>query len=297
VTNHTEPTRPTGARRWIVSAVATLSALGVLGAVGAYYVPGILDRLGAGVTDRLPFDVEFLGDRTLSPSYLFPGAVQPGDVPSELLQQRNLPELRRWAADHGGVIADRQRMRFVLRGRTDAVAHIDDVRVRVVERRPPRCGWVNMWGPLGGVVEPRLVRFDLDTDAPARWYVDDQPAERPAFTVTATEEETIDVDLSTSDVEADWVIEVTYSSAERDGVLVIDDHGRPFVMTTAARAVAYTKSADGHLVRDPDSDGSAAAGCTGWAGPPRCVAGGGNTRGPGQPGFRRSCGPDRQRTG
>jgi hypothetical protein len=45
-----------------MASIAALTSLGVLGAVGAYYVPGILDRLGAEATDRVPVDFDLVLD-------------------------------------------------------------------------------------------------------------------------------------------------------------------------------------------------------------------------------------------
>ena len=220
--------------------VAVLAALGILGAIGAYYVPGVLDRLGSVTTDRLPFEVELLGDQTDEPSYLFPTNLRPSDLPAELLARpRRIDEFRRWATDHDAVLAIGATIRFVLRGRTDAVVHINEVRVRVVELRPARCGWVNSWGPQGGAVSPRVLEVNLDRVTEQRWSIDGEPAQRPAFTVTAADEETFDLELSAEEFEANWVIDIAYSSAERDGRHTIDDGGKPFILASRPAADTY----------------------------------------------------------
>jgi hypothetical protein len=225
--------------------VAVLAALGILGAIGAYYVPGVLDRLGSVATDRLPFEVELLGDQTDEPSYLFPTNVRPSDLPAELLAlPRRMNEFRSWATDHEAVLAIGAQIRFVLRGRTEAVVHINEVTVRVVELRPARCGWVNSWGPQGGAVSPRVLEVNLDRATEQRWSIDGEPAQRPAFTVTAADEETFDLEVSAEESEAHWVIDIAYSSAERDGQHTIDDGGKPFVLASRAAADTY-ESIDG----------------------------------------------------
>jgi len=225
--------------------VAVLTALGILGAIGAYYVPGVLDRLGSVASDRLPFEVDLLGDQTDEPSYLFPTNVRPSDVPAEVLARpRRMDEFRRWAANHDGVLAIGAKIRFILRGRTEAVVHINEVRVRVVELRPARCGWINSWGPQGGAVSPRVLEAHLDRVAEQRWSVDGEPVPRPAFTLSAADEETFDLDLSAEEFEAHWVIDIAYSSAERDGQHTIDDGGKPFVLASRAAADTY-KSING----------------------------------------------------
>ena len=116
------------------------------------------------ISDRLPFDVEFLGDRTGAPTYVFPPTVRPADVPLNVLDlPANLTAFRGWASAHGGVIANYQELRFVVRGRTDAIVHLDEIRITVVDRREPRCGWVNLWGGVGATVPPRVLVANLDT--------------------------------------------------------------------------------------------------------------------------------------
>jgi hypothetical protein len=249
-------------RRWRTlgaGLVGALATLGVLGAVGAYYVPGILDRIGAKATDRVPIEVDVLGDQTSTPNYVFATTVDPSAVPAGLFDDpTRLAESRRWATDNGGVIADEQRVRFVVRGRDDRIVHLNEIRIRIQERRAPRSGWANLWSGCGAAVEPRLLTFNVDTGAPAQWQVDGVPAQRPAFTVTASDEETIDVELRSTNAEVRWVLEVAYSSSERDGVLIVDDKGRPFTLTAASNAVLYEVPVGGRPQRsaaqigDPD---------------------------------------------
>jgi len=243
-----ETSRPPrrGVRGWAIGIVGVLATLGVLGAVGAYYVPGILDRLGANATDRVPLEIEVLGDQTSTPNYVFPGGADPSAVPAGLFDDpARVAESRAWAGRNGGVPVDEQRVRFVVRGRDDKVVHLNDIRIKIVERRTPRSGWANVWTGCGGFVEPRLLRLDVDSGAPAQWEVEGSPVDRPAFTVTASDQETIDVEVRATGAEVDWVLEIVYSSSARDGVLTVDDGGRPFTLSTASNAVLYEASADG----------------------------------------------------
>src|SRR4051794_19187428 len=66
-------------RRWVTVLLAGLGALGVLGAIGSYYVPGILDRIGSAATGRVPLDYDLILDRTETPNYVFPDAVNAAD--------------------------------------------------------------------------------------------------------------------------------------------------------------------------------------------------------------------------
>jgi len=246
------------ARRRIATVIAALSALGVLGAIGSYYVPGILDRLGSAVTDREPLGYDVITDRTTTPNYVFPDSVAPADFVDVFYDPSR--DAQQWIRERGGVLADEQTVRLVLWGRDASVVHIDDVRVKVLDRASPRAGWYNANEGCGAVADPRIVTVDLDAHPPVHtWYVGGEEVERPAFSVSASEEEVFDVTVYTSRDEVDWVIEVAYSSAERSGVLQIDNRGKPFTVTTVTNARAYLDLYfDGAgMVRTPSLDGSA----------------------------------------
>jgi hypothetical protein len=235
--------------------VAGLGALGVLGAVGAYYVPGILDRLGSAATGRAALDYDLITDRTTTANYVFPDSVRPVEFPAQAAY--NGDSVDGWAQAHNGVLADEHHVRLILRGRDASIVHIDALRVRVVSRTAPRAGWYNANDGCGAGVNPRVVMVDLDNSPPVEtWYVDGEEVNKPAFTVSASEEEVFDVQAFTSRDEVSWVIEVAYSSAEDSGVLVIDNGGAPFTTTTVTRAKAYTNYDGTGLVRTPDRDGS-----------------------------------------
>jgi hypothetical protein len=244
-------------RRRLAGLLAALGALGVLGAIGSYYVPGVLDRLGSQVSNRLPLDYDVITDRTATPNYVFPDSVDPADFAAVV--QNAGGDTQTWIQENGGVLADEESVRLVLRGKSDSAVHIDDVRVAVLNRARPRAGWYNANDGCGGVAEPRIMEVNLDDRPPvSTWYVNGEEVERPAFTVTASEEEVFDVDVFTSHDKVNWVLEVDYNSAERSDVLRIDNRGKPFTVTSVANAKAYTDVGDGSgLVRTPSRDGSA----------------------------------------
>jgi hypothetical protein len=248
--------------KWLIGLIAALTALGILGAVGAYYVPGILDRLGAKVTNRVPLDFDLVLDRTETANYVFPDSLTPTTVAGALYGEAGVPDEYQWVQAHGGVLAEEHAVRLILWGKSESVVHIEDIRVRVIKRNEPRAGWYNANEGCGGVTEPRRVDVDLDHSPPSEvWYVDDKTVRRPAFVVTASEEEVIDFTMTTSRNEFQWVFEVLYSSAARSGVLQIDNRGRPFVTTSVAKAKAYlvnyseAGNASKVFVRAPKSDG------------------------------------------
>jgi len=243
--------------------IAVLTSLGVLGAVGAYYVPGILDRLGAKTTNRVPLDFDLVLDRTETANYVFPASTKREVVAAALYGENEEADEYQWVRKHGGVLAEEQVVRLILWGRDESVVHIDDIRVRIIARNKARAGWFNAYDGCGGIAVPRRIEVDLDRSPPSQvWYVDDKKVHRPAFVVTASEEEIFDITVTTSRDEVEWVLDVLYSSAEGSGTLQVDSRGRPFITTSVANAKAYlvndgeAESTSDVFVRWPAFDGS-----------------------------------------
>jgi hypothetical protein len=261
---------PRGPKGWAVAVIGVLSAFGVFSAVGTYYVPGLLNWLGGGSAPTtppsqavssapagIPLDFDVVLDRTETPNYVFASSLDPASVPVETLE--NEQDFRQWADSHGGVLADLQTVRIILRGREQPVVHVDSVSVKVLGRTTPRTGWFNAWTGCGGVAAPRILAVDFDKQPPStQWLIEGEKADAPSFTVSSTEEEVIDIEATSLRDEVQWVVEVRYSALGKDGVLQIDNDGKPFVVTTIANAQAYAYAFDGQKMRrTPDLDASA----------------------------------------
>ena len=67
---------------------ATLGALGVLSAIGGYYVPGILESGGEVVTNRAPLDYDVAPGREGTPNFVFPTSSEPSSVPLDISRDR-----------------------------------------------------------------------------------------------------------------------------------------------------------------------------------------------------------------
>ncbi|MDI1462757.1 hypothetical protein QEZ54_17415 [Catellatospora sp. KI3] len=258
------PPQPSRVRRWWLRGVAALTAFGVFGAIGSYYVPKLLDRLGEAIDPPPPpVAVTVVHAHTSSPNFVFPDGVDPAGVPQTALEALDKAEFVRWAAAHGGVAADEDEVRFVLRGRDTTLVHLESIRVKVLKRTPPRAGWFNTWLGCGAAVVPQHLRVDADGGTVrAQWLAGEGPVEAPAFTVSAADEEVVDVELKSTEDEIEWVLEVDYSSAAGEGTLTVDDGGRPFLLTTvgAARAWEYPEVGGSGLERRPERDPGAADG-------------------------------------
>ncbi len=79
--------------------------------------------------------------------------------------------------------------------------------------------------------------------------------------MTASDQEVIDIELISLRDEVSWVVEVSYSWQGKDGVLEINDNGKPFVLSTITNATGYEpESGAGQLVRAPHRDAGAPSG-------------------------------------
>ena len=102
-----------------------------------------------------------------------PGS-SPDEVPPDL---QSAHELGPWARRHGGVPADTQTVRLVLRGTGDAPVVITRVRPFVLSKEPPVEGWT--WSPPaeGGFLPARRLEADLDCPDTAALLYDVIPLE------------------------------------------------------------------------------------------------------------------------
>jgi hypothetical protein len=235
---------------------AALGALGVLSAIGGYYVPGMLKSGGEVVTNRAPLDYDIAPGREGTPNFVFPASSAPSGVPLDILEG-SPTNFASWAGRQGGVRAQEDAFRIVLRGREESPVIVNGLAARVLATRTPRSGWFNGWEGCGAAVDTRQVHIDLNRKPPSTtWYDKDGEKIDPlTLQVSVTDHEVIDVYAYTSRVEVEWVLEVSYTSAGKDGILRIDDHGKPFRLTALDNAVGYLYAGGpAGLERDPDLD-------------------------------------------
>jgi hypothetical protein len=132
-------------------------------------------------------------------------------------------------------------------GRGDSPSATQSIR-RVPEGNARECG---------AAVDTRQVHFDLERKPPSATWYDKNGEEIDPLTlqVSATDHEVIDIYAYTFREEVEWVLEVSYTSAGKDGILRIDDHGKPFVLIALGNAVGYLYAGDpAGLEREPDLD-------------------------------------------
>jgi hypothetical protein len=162
-----------------------------------------------------------------------------------------------WARAHDAVDGSPQVVNLELRATTDEPVTVTGIKVTVLERGAPVEGWF-VAAVTGCGAEPiRLALVDLDAPIPkVEYYESDASptAERLAFSVTRTDVELIQLKAKTRDSLVDWQAEISFSGAEGDGSVIVDDHGQPFRVSTEIGSTAYAYEGQGQVRRAPDWD-------------------------------------------
>ena len=221
----TRESRPPGEARFgkrLKAIISSLAALGVISAICAYYLPGILKSGGNLLIKRAPI---YYSETTLpvTPNYVFPRSFPPAKVPVPLLhnifERQGLTTFSNWAARHGGVIVAPE-VQLVLRARDSSPVIINNISVQIVGQTPTKGGWFNAWDGCGGVVDVRTATVNLDKHPFAVTWSDRSSSriKPPTLEVTDTDNEVVDVQVYTARPEIiHWIIQVSYSAANNSG--------------------------------------------------------------------------------
>ncbi|MGC4939216.1 helix-turn-helix domain-containing protein [Kribbella sp. DT2] len=158
----------------------------------------------------------------------------PGEVPPPPVEQ----DARGWVEALGGVAAGHQRIELTVQGAGKDTVVLQSLNIRVVQAGKPRPGAVFRMGDgCGGGVETKT--FDIDLDA-------GQAQAKPLagqrgfpLKVSESDPEVLYLTSRTTKREVAWYLEMQWSSGGRNGVLRIDDHGKPFTTTPSAGRRGY----------------------------------------------------------
>ncbi|MBB1254016.1 transcriptional regulator, partial [Streptomyces sp. OF3] len=186
----------------------------------------------------------------------------PDSVPPPPVEQ----DAPRWAARQRAVHGGTTRVEVTVQGTEAESVVLKGLYVRVVDRRPPlKWNAFNTGHGCGGALSPAVLAVDLDADRPRARPVDGLdlsgdtgedgkrlPAPRFPFRVSDTEPQVLEVTAETARHDADWYLELVWSSKGRSGTLRIDDAGRPFRTSGAAGRPQYTHwPEEGGWIRQP----------------------------------------------
>ena len=207
----------------IVAALAT----GLVGALIAYFVPGILDRVTG--EDRPHVSVETNPAtidtfQNLSHHLIVPRGQRVSGNPGP-----GCAGFYAWGARAGGVPAGETNFRLIVQGGGDQTL-ISGIRARVIERDPPLSG-TGFNCPSQAGVDIRSVSLDLDEPNPVAEIVD-KGKERPlAFTVSADETEVFDISAETAECYCSWILELVTTQNGDEEIISVSRDGSPFETT------------------------------------------------------------------
>jgi hypothetical protein len=162
---------------------------------------------------------------------------------------------RDWPGGAGGAAASGDgaggHVQMSVQGRTPTQVVLTDMKVRVLERKPPISGTL-VQRPCGDQWAYRWLDVDLDKEPPKplptlvpEGYLPDSPSfeRKPIsfpYRVAESDAEIFLVNAKTATCDCRWVVDVYWSSAGESGVLTVDDHGAPFRTSSDSNAVKCT---------------------------------------------------------
>ncbi|ARF77159.1 transcriptional regulator [Kitasatospora albolonga] len=162
------------------------------------------------------------------------------------------PQDRRgWARKYGGVEGGNTLLQLTVQGTVREAVVLKGLYVRVVSRKsPPPWSAYLMGNGCGSSIVPQTFASDLDTGHPVITPVPGTQGDRtlPArpfpFKVSSEDVEVLNLDMKAAGYDVTWYLELKWSSGGREGMLRIDDHGKPFRTSGMRGRPAYAYGND-----------------------------------------------------
>lgn len=157
--------------------------------------------------------------------------------PQNVLPPPTQPDVAGWVTALGAVAADRQMTVFTVQGTGPETVVLENLHVRVVDSKEA-LDWNQYAMGIGCGGEASTKSFDvaLDLGNPLAMPIAGQRAF--PYTVSESDPELFYVNAHTSNHDVSWYLELEWSSGGRQGILRIDDHGKPF-RTSASKNSSY----------------------------------------------------------
>ncbi|MFD3644998.1 helix-turn-helix domain-containing protein [Streptomyces cyaneofuscatus] len=162
------------------------------------------------------------------------------------------PQDRRgWARSYGGVDAGNMLLQLTVQGTSREAVVLKGLYVRVVSRKAPLPWSAYLMGTgCGSSIVPQTFASDLDTGHPIMTPVPGTQGDRtiPAkpfpYKVSSEDVEVFNLDMKAGGYDVTWYLELKWSSGGREGMLRIDDHGKPFRTSGMRGRPMYTYGND-----------------------------------------------------
>ncbi|MFI7239975.1 helix-turn-helix domain-containing protein [Streptomyces cyaneofuscatus] len=162
------------------------------------------------------------------------------------------PQDRRgWARSYGGVDAGNMLLQLTVQGTSREAVVLKGLYVRVVSRKAPLPWSAYLMGNgCGSGIAPQTFASDLDSGHPVITPVPGSQGDRtiPAvpfpYKVSSEDVEVFNLDMKAGGYDVTWYLELKWSSGGREGMLRIDDHGKPFRTSGMRGRPMYTYGND-----------------------------------------------------
>ncbi|MEU0360260.1 helix-turn-helix domain-containing protein [Streptomyces cyaneofuscatus] len=162
------------------------------------------------------------------------------------------PQDRRgWARSYGGVDAGNMLLQLTVQGTSREAVVLKGLYVRVLSRKAPLPWSAYLMGNgCGSSIVPQTFASDLDTGHPIMTPVPGTqgdrtiPAEPFPYKVSSDDVEVFNLDMKAGGYDVTWYLELKWSSGGREGMLRIDDHGKPFRTSGMRGRPMYTYGND-----------------------------------------------------
>lgn len=162
------------------------------------------------------------------------------------------PQDRRgWARSYGGVEGGNTLLQLTAQGTSREAVVLKGLYVRVLSRKAPLPWSAYLMGNgCGSGIAPQTFASDLDAGHPVITPVPGSQGDRviPAvpfpYKVTSEDVEVFNLDMKTTGYDVTWYLELKWSSGGREGMLRIDDRGKPFRTSGMRGRPMYTYGND-----------------------------------------------------
>ncbi|MCX4507912.1 helix-turn-helix domain-containing protein [Streptomyces anulatus] len=155
--------------------------------------------------------------------------------PDELDPPPAPQDRRGWAESYGGVDAGNMLLQLTVQGTSREAVVLKGMHVRVLSRKAPLPWSAYLMGNgCGSGIAPQTFAGHLDAGHPTLRPVPGKqgdvvvPAVDFPYKVTSEDVEVFNLDMKAVGYDVTWYLELEWNSGGKEGVVRIDDHGKPF---------------------------------------------------------------------
>jgi hypothetical protein len=156
------------------------------------------------------------------------------------------PNLDTWARENGGIPASGYYVVLTLQPVQQRTVVVDNLTVQVVHQSAPTVGSHIYFGQCGGLT-PYAFQANLDSDPVFIKPAKGQDAAGKTITpvalphqLTESSPEVWNVEAITRHCTCKWIIDVHWTSGNDSGTIRVDNHGQPFITSSAVGSVQAT---------------------------------------------------------